>query len=43
LEIAKSLTDLIRDERIELTYHKAYEVRNYAERVSLKTCIKYLN
>ena len=33
-EIAKSITQLIRDERIELSYYRAYEVRNYTERVS---------
>ena len=39
--IAKGVTQLIRDERVELTYFKAWEVRNYAERVShLKIDIK---
>jgi hypothetical protein len=38
-EIAKSITQLIRDERIELSYYRAYEVRNYIERVSLQSFI----
>lgn len=31
--IAKSVTKLIDEERIELAYFRAYEVRNYTERV----------
>jgi hypothetical protein len=43
-EIAKSVTQLIRDERIELSYYRAYEVRNYTERVSLQSFIfSFLN
>ncbi|CAG2168557.1 unnamed protein product [Oppiella nova] len=33
--IARSVNDLVRDERIHLTYYKAWEVRNYAEREAI--------
>lgn len=32
-EIAKSVTKLIDEERIELPYYRGYETRNYTERV----------
>ncbi|CAG2183875.1 unnamed protein product, partial [Oppiella nova] len=38
--IARSVNDLVRDERIHLTYYKAWEVRNYAERLIMEA-IRY--
>ena len=32
-EIAKSVTKLVDEERIELPYYRGYETRNYTERV----------
>ena len=32
-EIAKSVTMLVDEERIELPYYRGYETRNYTERV----------
>ncbi|CAG2122819.1 unnamed protein product, partial [Medioppia subpectinata] len=37
--IARSVNDLIRDERIQLSYWKAYEIRNYTERVMTRDCV----
>lgn len=33
MEIAKSVTQLIDEERVEFSYYRGYEVRQYAERV----------
>lgn len=43
LEIGRSLTKLVRDERVELPYYRAYEVRNYTERVCLSLKIIQFN
>ena len=39
-EIAKSVTALVDQERIEMAYFRAYETRNYTERVKPKKHLK---